>query len=105
PVHQSHTTRYSHLSLHDALPISPRFASTSRAASLTAIGSVLVSITIVPRFAEAASSAATSARARAEGSEVTMRSARLATSLGLLDRKSTRLNSSHVAISYAVFCL
>src|SRR5690625_1593106 len=25
--------------------------------------------------------------------------------LGLQDRKSTRLNSSHVAISYAVFCL
>src|SRR5690625_6988874 len=25
--------------------------------------------------------------------------------LKLLDRKSTRLNSSHVAISYAVFCL
>src|SRR5690625_5790824 len=25
--------------------------------------------------------------------------------LGLIDRKSTRLNSSHVAISYAVFCL
>src|SRR5690554_7381419 len=24
---------------------------------------------------------------------------------GLLDRKSTRLNSSHVRISYAVFCL
>src|SRR5690625_5906697 len=24
---------------------------------------------------------------------------------GLADRKSTRLNSSHVAISYAVFCL
>src|SRR5690625_1421884 len=28
------------------------------------------------------------------------------TSIGIgLDRKSTRLNSSHVAISYAVFCL
>src|SRR5207249_11641930 len=26
-------------------------------------------------------------------------------SLGLADRKSTRLNSSHVSISYAVFCL
>src|SRR5437870_8254954 len=26
-------------------------------------------------------------------------------SLGFVDRKSTRLNSSHVAISYAVFCL
>src|SRR5690625_5925766 len=25
--------------------------------------------------------------------------------LSILDRKSTRLNSSHVAISYAVFCL
>ena len=25
--------------------------------------------------------------------------------LKLIDRKSTRLNSSHVAISYAVFCL
>src|SRR5699024_12197983 len=24
---------------------------------------------------------------------------------GVLDRKSTRLNSSHVSISYAVFCL
>src|SRR5690625_5440833 len=25
--------------------------------------------------------------------------------VGMIDRKSTRLNSSHVAISYAVFCL
>src|SRR5699024_12595725 len=29
----------------------------------------------------------------------------LANSFGLRDRKSTRLNSSHVSISYAVFCL
>src|SRR5690625_779224 len=29
----------------------------------------------------------------------------IATYLGFIDRKSTRLNSSHVAISYAVFCL
>src|SRR5690348_17908353 len=28
-----------------------------------------------------------------------------ASSVGLLDRKSTRLNSSHPSISYAVFCL
>src|SRR5690625_6947240 len=27
------------------------------------------------------------------------------TCIGIKDRKSTRLNSSHVAISYAVFCL
>src|SRR5439155_24442133 len=29
----------------------------------------------------------------------------LSTNVGQRDRKSTRLNSSHVAISYAVFCL
>src|SRR5699024_11701343 len=29
----------------------------------------------------------------------------LSNALGPLDRKSTRLNSSHVSISYAVFCL
>src|SRR5690242_20836760 len=29
----------------------------------------------------------------------------LVTQMGLLDRKSTRLNSSHMSISYAVFCL
>src|SRR5690625_2128469 len=31
--------------------------------------------------------------------------ARINLGLGSADRKSTRLNSSHVAISYAVFCL
>src|SRR6266853_705101 len=63
--------------------ITPRFARTSRAASFTLIGRVLVSITTVPRLADAPSSAATSARARAEGSEVMIGSARLATSRGL----------------------
>src|SRR5216683_2284668 len=63
--------------------ITPRFASTSRAASFTGIGSVLVSITIAPRLADAPSSAATSARAWAEGSEVMTISARRATSRGL----------------------
>src|SRR5438477_9626210 len=32
-------------------------------------------------------------------------SAHSCSSLGLKDRKSTRLNSSHMSISYAVFCL
>src|SRR5690606_35267090 len=39
-----------------------------------------------------------------EGIE-TVRNQRLAKMRGDLDRKSTRLNSSHVKISYAVFCL
>src|SRR5699024_12036494 len=30
---------------------------------------------------------------------------RLGTAVAVADRKSTRLNSSHVSISYAVFCL
>src|SRR6266850_2053969 len=64
--------------------IAPRFASTLRATSFTGIGSVLVSITIVPRLADAPSSAATSARAYAEGSEVMTISVRRATSRGLL---------------------
>src|SRR5947208_12848742 len=35
----------------------------------------------------------------------TIASAELVVTAGLLDRKSTRLNSSHQIISYAVFCL
>src|SRR5256885_7587903 len=34
-----------------------------------------------------------------------LRSLTLAAILGVADRKSTRLNSSHLVISYAVFCL
>src|SRR5690348_17910667 len=42
------------------------------------------------------------------GAERTLLAAEIATQLGLpqgRDRKSTRLNSSHPSISYAVFCL
>src|SRR5699024_12647249 len=39
-----------------------------------------------------------------EGQELLL-AQRLAEKVGAQDRKSTRLNSSHVSISYAVFCL
>src|SRR2546426_4741977 len=39
------------------------------------------------------------------GIALTRRPAWRAPVLGLADRKSTRLNSSHLVISYAVFCL
>src|SRR5690349_22189983 len=39
------------------------------------------------------------------GSETTEEDARAVCSRLISDRKSTRLNSSHVEISYAVFCL
>src|SRR2546427_503955 len=62
--------------------ITPRFASTSRAASFTGIGSVLVSITIAPRPADRESSAAVWERASGGGGEVMMMSTRRATSRG-----------------------
>src|SRR5438132_11422147 len=40
-----------------------------------------------------------------EGRPVRIRRPRDAIRLGMGDRKSTRLNSSHTVISYAVFCL
>src|SRR5690625_5817923 len=44
-------------------------------------------------------------RSVASGYEVAIGAADLGTGTWTADRKSTRLNSSHVAISYAVFCL
>src|SRR3712207_7720839 len=71
------TTEIYTLSLHDALPISSRYSSTPGSSTTT------------PR------STATS----------TARAWRAGPSSPPTDRKSTRLNSSHANISYAVFCL
>src|SRR5688572_23483259 len=74
------------LSLHDALPISR--SSSTRAASTAATS-------ISPSAPRSSATRARSARCCA---------GRSATRAGS-DRKSTRLNSSHSQISYAVFCL
>src|SRR5207253_4424765 len=95
------TTALSTLSLHDALPIyrelhpKPRTRKCGRAA----IGAVR----------------AAQQRTRVPGGHAVLDLSRRATgrttddralvAFKLADRKSTRLNSSHVAISYAVFCL
>src|SRR5439155_26905221 len=84
------------LSLHDALPISPQPCGKRRSCSRKfTIGSKITS-----RLSPACSTFSLAA------SKIRTRSrcfARAATAKQ--DRKSTRLNSSHVAISYAVFCL
>src|SRR5437868_10929646 len=67
------------LSLHDALPISTVGRKTSRVAS-----AIFNPSPSFPTTAEA-------------GTRQSLNSS--------VDRKSTRLNSSHVSISYAVFCL
>src|SRR5439155_26198714 len=79
------------LSLHDALPIS------SVLVFLLVLGPLVFVTYELAR--EAASAADTVKERQAEG---TLKGT-MAKTPG--DRKSTRLNSSHVAISYAVFCL
>src|SRR2546422_11672253 len=71
------TTEIYTLSLHDALPISPSGRPSFFDAAGEAAGIVVSTVTV-----------------RMSG-----------TILGSVDRKSTRLNSSHGYISYAVFCL
>src|SRR5690625_5972988 len=73
------------LSLHDALPISATVKRGDIEALVTATG------VLQPRnFVDV-------------GAQVSGQLEKLHVEVG--DRKSTRLNSSHVAISYAVFCL
>src|SRR3712207_7649351 len=84
------TTEIYTLSLHDALPIS-RAASTGHPGSGT------------PDRSAPADAALTSRRRR--GLVLTVMSWEGAGLGNDQDRKSTRLNSSHANISYAVFCL
>src|SRR5256885_17189895 len=82
------TTEIYTLSLHDALPI----LSGSLRANVVAGQSVSVSDpTVLKWFNTAAFCAPSAPCVNPNGSN--------------LDRKSTRLNSSHLVISYAVFCL
>src|SRR2546430_7605998 len=83
------TTEIYTLSLHDALPISSIVAQQSKVERKSR--SNFATTMVQPGFA-AASIFAPSGRF-ASGTEP------------LTDRKSTRLNSSHSQISYAVFCL
>src|SRR5207253_4128146 len=92
--HPATTSIYT-LSLHDALPISrkradgPRFARTQNLRPVETPGS---------RYAD-------EAFALLEQVGMAADAKRACGVLAYGDRKSTRLNSSHVAISYAVFCL
>src|SRR5206468_13121884 len=84
------TPEFYTLSLHDALPIySPR-------------PPALVSH---PTAADGGDARARHARRRAHGGASHARESERCPRSGTGDRKSTRLNSSHDQISYAVFCL
>src|SRR5207253_9865223 len=91
-----HTRTYtSTLSLHDALPIlriRSFLSGNLRSGSSSCTGEAL------HRAGASSSGKEVHSRRRAVSGKFSLDQKRL-------DRKSTRLNSSHVAISYAVFCL
>src|SRR5207302_4136189 len=90
------------LSLHDALPIFVQ--------AMALEG--LVELTPASPAGRRAAARLLSQASRSPRAAVRARARRLVTAIGResrdarrVDRKSTRLNSSHVKISYAVFCL
>src|SRR5690606_40269295 len=94
-VHDTATTEIYTLSLHDALPISVLVSFTLNillrelgAADLSGAGAAFGAVTQVGPMVT-----------------VLIVAGAGATAMCAEDRKSTRLNSSHVKISYAVFCL
>src|SRR5690606_42013506 len=92
------TTELSTLSLHDALPISIKAAGILVVRQRPHDGRV---VTIAGELAPGRQE-----EARAETDALIFGEQIELVDLALLgDRKSTRLNSSHVKISYAVFCL
>src|SRR5258708_31164277 len=85
------TTEIYTLSLHDALPISEGLCARARSCE--------------KRFASPFQGITAATRISDSGSRDTERNACRAHRWSSRDRKSTRLNSSHQIISYAVFCL
>src|SRR5439155_20244612 len=97
------TSHISTLSLHDALPISTfvALAATPRAEACCGAAPAAAPLAVAPAYAPAPT---------VVGYAPAIAAAPVACAAPVVcaapvDRKSTRLNSSHVAISYAVFCL
>src|SRR5690606_41296515 len=102
--HASPTTVRSPLSLHDALPISrsglvPVSDPSNENERFDRVKARKIAEHLAPLGLDAAR------LARMAGHMARAREALEGAVADLLDRKSTRLNSSHVKISYAVFCL
>src|SRR5207253_10275775 len=92
------TTAIYPLSLHDALPI----LLAALAVACTPATSVAPPVS-APGTVAAPSAPQPTVVLVSRGDPASLATKAFATNAG--DRKSTRLNSSHVAISYAVFCL
>src|SRR5690606_39485266 len=99
--HHTPTTEIYTLSLHDALPIFIGFTAVDRLVSPRQLDNVGIGVgmAVVAALVNGALALHLFRAAKAGDSAALEANARH------LDRKSTRLNSSHVKISYAVFCL
>src|SRR5690606_41757420 len=96
-------TRVSTLSLHDALPI--LFFFSAETACLTRLTDRDAAMAVTPLF-HGNAQFMSAYPALLSGARFVLRSRFSASRwIDQIDRKSTRLNSSHVKISYAVFCL
>src|SRR5207249_10129869 len=104
PINAPPHTAISTLSLHDALPISVTHRLKTPQPSLEAAARCYARIAGInpAAFLATARSFAVDMKIRAADAQV---AAMQVPSTPCIDRKSTRLNSSHVSISYAVFCL
>src|SRR5690606_41480552 len=104
PIPATATTVLSALSLHDALPISLRgVAAVSDHAEL---GALLDALDMGLRGANVPLAGSTHATLSNAARMLRVASDDIRAGRNITrDRKSTRLNSSHVKISYAVFCL
>src|SRR5690606_41616522 len=100
-----HATRPAHLSLHDALPIYPRGAEQEDAGVPAVAARREHRFGLLQRrfFNEAVDREAVFAQGRAGGDIAEARFGAVGGDAEGEDRKSTRLNSSHVKNSYAVF--
>src|SRR5207253_10324357 len=98
------TTAYT-LSLHDALPICLRSSERKTARELQQVHRFAPVRTPYPSSIRDTSRVCRVAATRTAAKGLSQGPPRLRLKPYRQDRKSTRLNSSHVAISYAVFCL
>src|SRR5207249_9796523 len=103
PCSCSGSPRLLPLSLHDALPISELFQRGLDAARAT--GAAIPALSLKDTIKRVAHGRVVHTPARAEHVAVQTPQIFRRDVLERADRKSTRLNSSHVSISYAVFCL
>src|SRR5207249_11941808 len=100
----STTTIYT-LTLHDALPICSHFVLNGEKRYITnaSIAQVLTVMARTPVPGKEGKTAITAFLVTPDMPGFEILEARMP-KMGIRDRKSTRLNSSHVSISYAVFC-